>query len=134
MNKGESKEILKIAHKELVKSLNTFGSEETLKLLLQFSKDDLIVNQLLMMYPSIVSIGNFLYGKPTVQVDEKTFQTLMDANPDIWIKSEKNNPEREHKICEKTPRRPQGTRNRKRNLTSTKRRQLQHKTPESPIP
>ena len=134
MNKGEWEEILKIAYKEMCKALNSFGSGETLRLLLEFSGDDPIVNELLTKYPSIVSIGNFLYGKPIVQVDEKTFQTLMDANPEIWIKSEKNNPEREHKICEKTPRRPQGTRNRKRNLTSTKRRQLQHKTPESPIP
>ena len=134
MNKGESKEILKIAHKELVKSLNTFGSEETLKLLLQFSKDDLIVNQLLMMYPSIVSIGNFLYGKPIFQVDEKTFQTLVDANPEIWIKTKKNNPKEERNVCEETPRRPKRTRSRKRNVTSTKRRQLPHKTPDTPIP
>ena len=134
MNKGESEEILTIAHKELVKSLNTFGSEETLKLLLQFSKDDLIVNQLLMMYPSIVSIGNFLYGKPIFQVDEKTFQTLVDANPEIWIKTKKNNPKEERNVCEETPRRPKRTRSRKRNVTSTKRRQLPHKTPDTPIP
>ena len=133
MNKGESEEILKIAHKELVKSLNIFGSEETLKLLLQFSKDDLIVNQLLMMYPSIVSIGNFLYGKPIVQVDEKTFQASVDANPDIWIKTEKNNPKEERNVCGETPRRPKRTRNPKRNLTSTERSQLQRETRDTPI-
>ena len=106
MNKGESEEILKIASKELVKSLNTFGSVETLRLLLEFSKDDPIMNELLTKYPSIVAIGDFLNGKPTVEVDEKTFQTSVDANPKIWMKTEKNNPEEEHKTCEKTPRRP----------------------------
>ena len=103
----------------MCRTLNTFGSGETLRLLLEFSKDDPIVNELLTKYPSIVAIGAFLIGKPTVQVDEKTFQTLLDANPDIWIKNEKNNPEKERNICEKTPRRPKRTRNRKRNLTST---------------
>ena len=83
MNKGEWEEILKIAYKEMCKALNSFGSGETLRLLLEFSGDDPIVNELLTKYPSIVSIGNFLCGKPIVQVDEKTFQTLMDANPNI---------------------------------------------------
>jgi len=106
MNRGEWEETLRKVSKELCKALNSFGSGETLRLLLEFSKDDPIVNELLIKYPSIVSIGNFLDGKPTFQVDEKTFQTLVGANPDIWINSEKNNPEKEHKICEKTPRRP----------------------------
>jgi hypothetical protein len=133
MNRGEWEETLRKASKELCKALNSFGSKETLRLLVEFSKDDLIVNELLTKYPFIVAIGDFLIGKPTVQVDPKTFQTLVGANPDIWINSEKNNPEKEHKICEKTPRRPKRTRNRKRNLTSTKRHQLQHKTPEPSI-
>ena len=127
------KEALKKASKELYKTLNTFGSKETLRLLVEFSGDDPVVSELLAKYPSIVAVGDFLIGKPTVQVDPKTFQTLVDANPDIWINSEKNSPEK-HKICEKTPRRPKRTGNRKRNLTSTKRHQLQHKTPEPSIP
>jgi len=97
------KETLRKASQDMVKSLNTFGSENTLRLLLEFSKEDLIVNELLTRYPFIVAIGDFLIGKPIVQVDAKTFQTLMEENPDIWIK---NNPKKENKICEKTPRRP----------------------------
>ena len=119
MNTIEWKEALETTSKELCKSLNTFGSVETLRLLLEFSQYDPIVNELLAKYPSIVAIGDFLIGKPTVQVDPKTFQTLVDANPEIWIKTEKNNPEKEHNVCEETPRRPKRTRNRKRNLTST---------------
>jgi len=134
MDKGESEEILKIAHKELVKSLNTFGSGETLRLLLAFSQCDPIMNELLTKYPSIVAIGDFLNGKPTVHVAPKTFQTLVDANPEIWMKTEKNNPEEVRNVCEETPRKPKRTRNRKRNIASTKRRQLPHKTPDTPIP
>jgi hypothetical protein len=119
MNTGKWEKVLEQASKDMCKALNSFGSEETLRLLLQFSKDDLIVNELLTKYPSIVAIGDFLIGKPTVQVEKETFQTLVDANPDIWIKTQKDNPEKEHKICGKTPRRPKRTRNRKRNLTST---------------
>jgi hypothetical protein len=133
MKTGEWEETLKKASKDMCKALNNFGSGETLRLLLEFSRDDLIVNELLTTYPSIVAIGDFLLGKPIVQVDEKTFQTLMDANPDIWIKTEKNNPEKEHKICEKTPRRPKRTRNRKRNVTPTKRPLNPNKTPNSSI-
>ena len=133
MDTGEWKETLKVASKELCKSLNTFGSVETLRLLLEFSKDDPIVNELLTRYPFIVAIGDFLIGKPIVQVDEKTFQTLVDANPDIWIKTEKNNPKEERNSCEKAPRRPKRTRKRNRNLTSTERCQLQHETSNTPI-
>jgi len=118
MNSIEWKEALKEASKEMCKTLDAFGPEETLKLLLQFS-DDLMVNELLTKYPSIVAIGDFLIGKPTVQVDLKTFQTLMDANPEIWIKTKKNKPEKATNVCKKTPRRPKRTRNRKGNLTST---------------
>ena len=106
MNTGKWEETLKQASKDMCKALNSFGSGETLRLLLEFSQADPIVNELLTKYPSIVAIGDFLIGKPTIQVDKETFQTLIDANRDIWIKTEKNNPEKEHKICEKTPRRP----------------------------
>ena len=117
MNTGEWGEILKQASKDMCKALNSFGSGETLRLLLEFSQDDPIINELLTKFPSIVAIGDFLIGKPTVQVDKKTFQTLMGANPDIWIRTEKNNPEKGPKICEETSRRPKRTRNRKPNLT-----------------
>jgi hypothetical protein len=116
MSTAEWEKVLQQASKDMCKALNSFGSGETLRLLLEFSQNDPIVNELLTRYPSIVAIGDFLIGKPTVQVDEKTFQTLMESNPDIWIK---NNPKAENKISEKTPQMPKRTRSRKRNLTST---------------
>jgi len=118
MNRIEWKETLEKASKELYKALNTFGPSETLKLLLEFSSDDLIVRELLTMYPSVVSIGDFLYGRPTAQIDEETFQSLVNANPEIWIRKEKNNPEGERNTCEKPPQKPKKPRSPKKNLTS----------------
>ena len=123
MNTGKREKILKEASEDLCKTLNAFGSRETLRLLLEFSRYAPIVNELLTKYPFIVAIEHFLLGKLTVQVDEKTFQTLVDANPEIWIGTENNNPEEERNACGETRRRPKRTRNRKRNLASTKRHQ-----------
>ena len=94
MNTIEWKETLEKASKELYKALNTFGPSETLKLLLEFSRDDLIVRELLTMYPSVVSLGDFLFGKPTVQLDG-------DRN-----------------TSEKPPKEPKKARSRKKNVTS----------------
>jgi hypothetical protein len=89
----EWKEALEKASKELYKALNTFGPSETLKLLLEFSRDDLIVRELLTMYPSVVSLGDFLFGKPTVQLDG------------------------DHNTSEKPPKGPKKARSRKKNVT-----------------
>ena len=117
-NTIEWKETLEKASKELYKTLNAFGPSETLKLLLEFSSDDLIVRGLLTMYPSIVSIGDFLFGRPSVQLDEETVRALINVNPEIWITKEKDNPERDRNICEELPRKPKKSRSRKKNLTS----------------
>jgi len=94
MNRIEWKKTLEKASEDLYKTLNTFGPSETLKLLLEFSRDDLIVRELLTMYPSVVSLGDFLFRKPVVQLDEKR-----DAS-------------------DKTSQRPKRARSRKKNLTS----------------
>jgi hypothetical protein len=118
MNRIEWKKTLEKASTDLYKTLNTFGPSETLKLLLEFSSNDLIVKELLTMYPSVVSIGDFLYGRPAVQIDEETFRALINANPEIWIRKEKDNPGGERDTCEKPPKEPKKTRSRKKNLTS----------------
>jgi hypothetical protein len=96
-----NEEILENAFSDMVKALNSFGCKEVLNLLVVYSREDFFVHKLLERYPAVVAIGQFLYRKPIFQVDEKTFQSLMDANPDIWIKREKNNPEEERNICKK---------------------------------
>lgn len=118
MNKIEWKETLEKASKELYKTLNVFGPSETLKLLLEFSRDDLIVRELLTMYPSVVSVGDFLFGRPTVQLDEEAFRASINANPEIWVRIKKDDPEGKHNICEKPPQKPKKPRSRKKNLTS----------------
>jgi hypothetical protein len=118
MNTIEWKETLEKASRELYKALNAFGPSETLKLLLEFSRDDLIVRELLAMYPYIVSTGDFLFGRPTVQLDEETFRALINANPGIWVSIKKDNPEGERNICEKPPQKPKKPRSRKKHLTS----------------
>jgi hypothetical protein len=70
------------------------------------------------MYPSVVSIGDFLYGRPPVQIDEETFQSLVNANPGIWVSLKKDDPRGEHYICKKPPQKPKKPRSRKKNLTS----------------
>ncbi len=118
MNRIEWKRTLEKASKELYKALNTYGPSETLRLLVEFSEDDLIVRELLTTYPFVVSVGDFLFGRPTVQLDEETFRALINANPGIWIRTKEEDPEGEHNICEKPPQKPKKPRSRKKNLTS----------------
>ena len=94
MTTDERKEVLKKACKEMCTALNTFGCEETLKLLVEFS-NDLIVKELLTRYPSIVSSGDFMFGKPILEVDTEEFGTLEGASSWIWKakKEDENNRE-----------------------------------------
>ena len=71
MTVNEQKEILEKASEEMCKSLNSFGTNETLKLLVTFSSDDVIVNELLARFPSIVAIGDFFCKKPVYEIDKK---------------------------------------------------------------
>ncbi len=118
MNRIEWKKTLEKASEDLYKTLNTIGPSETLKLLLEFSKDDLVVQELLATYPSIVSIGDFLFGRPILQLDRETFRTLFDANPEILIKKEKDSAEKERNVCKRSPQKPGKPRSRKKHLTS----------------
>lgn len=72
----------------MCKCLNSYGIGETLKLLVRFSNQDRIINELLITYPTTVALGEILYNKPVYKIDEKTFQKLVEANPDIWIRKE----------------------------------------------
>lgn len=116
MNRIEWKETLEKASQELYKALNAFGPSETLKLLLEFSRGDVIVRELLTMYPCIVSTGDFLFRRPAVQIDEETFKGLVNANPGIWVGIKEGDPEGEHNTCEKPPQNSKKHRSRKKNL------------------
>jgi hypothetical protein len=88
MTMNEQKEILEKAIEDMCKSLNSYGTDEILKLLVRFSNQDRIINELLLIYPTTVAMAEVFYNKPVYKIDEKTFQNLVDANPDIWVRKE----------------------------------------------
>lgn len=103
MDANQKEEAVGKAHTEMLKSLNRFGPRETLSLLVEFSNVDVIVNELLLRFPSIVAVGDFFYHKPVYEIDKKTFQDLVDANPNIWIKKEKHGGEEGCKTSPEIP-------------------------------
>ena len=72
MDKEEWEEILKKASKDLTKSLEKFGADEVLDLLVTHSHDDPVVWYLLTRFPTVVALGEFLGTLPIVRMDEKT--------------------------------------------------------------
>ena len=85
---NEQKEILEKAIEDMCKSLNSYGTDEILKLLVRFSNQDRIINELLLLYPTTVAMAEAFRNKPVYKIDEETFQNLVEANPDIWIRKE----------------------------------------------
>ena len=88
MNVNELEEILNKTTAAMVKSLNSFGPSETLKLLVTYSNQDAILRELLAKFPSIVTTSLFLYGKPVIkiQVNAQTIEHLSDTNFPLWIR------------------------------------------------
>ena len=56
--------LLTSARKALIKSLNDFGTDATLDMVVRLSVNDLVANELLCFYPKIVSMGEFLARIP----------------------------------------------------------------------
>jgi len=59
---------------------------EIKKLFVKFANQDRIINELLVIYPTTVVLGEIFHKKPIYEIDEKTLQTLLEANPDIWMR------------------------------------------------
>ena len=68
MDIKEVEEILNKATDAMVKSLNAYGPTETLRLLVTYSNQDVILRELLARFPSIVTTSLFLYRKPVIKV------------------------------------------------------------------
>jgi len=111
---ANKEEAIEKAHTEMLKALNHFGPRETLSLLVEFSNEDAIVNELLVMFPSIVAVGDFFYNKPVYEIDKKTFQDLVDANPNIWIRKERDGGEEGCKTSPEIPKKRRITKKKKR--------------------
>ena len=61
---------------DMCKGLDKFGEAEILDLLVTHSRRDVIMNGLLIRYPSVVALGNFLSRMPIQKVNKRTFKRL----------------------------------------------------------
>ena len=114
----EMENVFEKALDELCRSLNLFGSEEVLKLLVCFSDKDSIVNQLLIRVASICSVGDFLYRLPSYEVDEETFKNLVKTHGSIWLKkAEKREREDNLETHSKIPKKRKIAKNKKRRVS-----------------
>jgi hypothetical protein len=71
MNNEEWRGILEKATSELCKSLDRFGCDEILKLLIEHSGQDVVAMELLARYPTITAIGTFIASLPTLKPKQK---------------------------------------------------------------
>ena len=69
-------EVLKKAFNDMCKGLNKFGPREILNLMVIYSHQDEVVQQLLTRFPTVVAIGDFLSTLPIHEVNKRTLQRL----------------------------------------------------------
>jgi hypothetical protein len=81
--KGESKEQIKSREEiwdepfvAMCKGLDKFGPREILNILVENARQDDIILQLLVRFPTVVVLGEFLHTLPIVEVDKKTYKRL----------------------------------------------------------
>ena len=72
MVREEWQELLKKASKDLMRSIEKFGPNEVLDLLVVHSHNDPVAHDLLTRFPTIVSLREFLGTLPIVRMGEKT--------------------------------------------------------------
>jgi len=76
VDKREWEEVLEKASRELFKSLDKFGPNEVLDLLVVHSHNDPVVCDLLTRFPTVVALGEFLSTLPIVRMDKRTYKRL----------------------------------------------------------
>jgi hypothetical protein len=69
-------DVFRKAFGDMCKSLDKFGEAEILDLLVIHSRRDVIVNELLARFPSVVALGNFLSRMPVQKVNKRTLRRL----------------------------------------------------------
>ena len=81
--KGESREQIKGREEVrdepfvvMCKALDTFGPKEILNILVENARQDEVIHQLLVQFPTVVSLSEFLHTLPIVKVDKKTYKRL----------------------------------------------------------
>lgn len=70
-SKSRREKALRLATKEMCKTLDSFGPTATLNFLISVSNQDYIVNELLPLFPSIVATGGFLSKISTREAEKE---------------------------------------------------------------
>ena len=60
----------------MCKALDTFGPREILNILVENARQDEVIHQLLVQFPTVVSLSEFLHTLPIVKVNKKTLRRL----------------------------------------------------------
>jgi len=60
----------------MCKALDTFGPKEILNILVENARQDEVIHQLLVQFPTVVSLSEFLHTLPVIKVDKKTYKRL----------------------------------------------------------
>lgn len=64
------------AFNSMIESLNRYGPTEVLHLLTENSRTDTICLNLLVQFPTVVSLSEFLHTLPTIKVSKRIFKKL----------------------------------------------------------
>lgn len=75
-NPKTQEEVLRKAFDDMCKGLNRFGPKEILNLMVIHSHRDEVVHQLLIRFPTVVAIGDFLNTLPVREVNKRTLRRL----------------------------------------------------------
>ena len=60
----------------MCKALDTFGPKEILNILVENARQDEVIHQLLVQFPTVVVFSEFLHTLPIVKVNKKTLRRL----------------------------------------------------------
>jgi hypothetical protein len=81
--KGESREQIKSREEVrdepfvvMCKALDTFGPKEILNILVENARQDEVIHQLLVQFPTVVSLSEFLHTLPVIKVNKRTLKRL----------------------------------------------------------
>jgi hypothetical protein len=86
MNRNKSKDkpdsvedVFQKAFKSMCSALDKFGPEEILNILIANSHNDIICRDLLLRFPTVVVLGEFLSTLPVIKVNKRTLKRLQKS-------------------------------------------------------
>ena len=60
----------------MCKALDTFGPKEILNILVENARQDEVIHKLLVQFPTVVSLSEFLHTLPVIKVNKRTLKRL----------------------------------------------------------